>query len=72
MKTVTLVVEIVVSVPDKTDSTLLHLNNGLEDFRVEEAGTPVKGSVKGYTTVEVIDDNEDEGADYGEIMDDEG
>lgn len=72
MKTVTLVVEIVVSVPDETDSTLLHLNNGLEDFRVEEAGTPVKGNVKSYTTVDVIDDNEDGNDDYSEIMDDEG
>lgn len=67
MKTVTLVVEITVSVPDSTDSTLLHLNNGLEDFRVEEAGTLVEGTVKGYTTVDVIDDNE-----TAEIMDDEG
>lgn len=75
MKTVTLVVEIVVSVPDGTDSTLLHLNNGLEDFRVEDAGTPVKGSVKSYTTVEVIDDNENFGggfAEWDETVDDEG
>lgn len=57
MKTVTLVVEIVVSVPDETNTGLLHLNNGLEDFRVEEAGTPVAGNVTGYTTVDVIDDS---------------
>ena len=67
MKTVTLVVEIVVQVPNETNSTLLHLNNSLEDFRVEEGGTPVDGNVTGYTTVDVIDDNE-----TAEIMDDEG
>jgi hypothetical protein len=67
MKTVTLVVEIVVQVPNETNSTLLHLNNSLEDFRVEEAGTPVNGNVKSYTTVDVIDDNE-----FAEEMDDEG
>jgi len=67
MKTVILVLEIVVQVPDGTKSTLLHLNNSLEDFRVEEAGTPVDGKVTGYTTVDVIDDNE-----FAEEMDDEG
>lgn len=58
MKTVTLVVEIAVSVPDNVNPELLHLNNGLEDFIVEEAGTPIDGTVTGYTTVDVIDDNE--------------
>lgn len=67
MRKVTLVVEIVVSISDETDSTLLHLNNALEDFRVEENGTPIDGNVEGYTTVDVIDDNETD-----ENFDDEG
>jgi hypothetical protein len=60
MKKVTMVVEVCVTVPDDTDSNLLHLNNGLEDFKVEAGGIPVEGAeVTGYTTVDVIDDNEE-------------
>jgi hypothetical protein len=59
-KKVTMVVEICVTVPDDTDSSLLHLNNGLEDFRIEEAGMSVEDAeVTGYTTVNVIDDNKE-------------
>lgn len=55
-----MVVEVCVTVPDDTDSNLLHLNNGLEDFKVEAGGIPVEGAeVTGYTTVDVIDDNEE-------------
>lgn len=68
MKKVTMVVEICVEIPDEINPDWLHLNNSLEDFRVEEAGKPVDGSkVTGYTTVDVIDDNE-----FAEKMDDEG
>jgi len=56
MKKVTMVVEISVEVPDETESTLLCLNNGTEDFRIEESGKIVNGKVTGYTTVEVYDD----------------
>lgn len=57
MKKVTLVVEICVEVPDETDIRLLHLNNGLEDFKVECGGIAVEGAnVTGYTTVETFDD----------------
>jgi hypothetical protein len=56
MKKVTMVVEVCVEVPDETETTLLHLNNGLEDFRVEESGKPVKCNVTGFTTVEVYND----------------
>jgi hypothetical protein len=66
MKKVTMVVEICVNVPDDTRTSILHLNNGLEDFKVEAGGIPVEGSeVTGYTTVKVFDD------DYIELMDDE-
>lgn len=51
-----MVVEISVEVPDETESTLLCLNNGTEDFRIEESGKIVNGKVTGYTTVEVYDD----------------
>lgn len=51
-----MVVEVYVTVPDDTDISLLHLNNGLEDFRVEAAGVAVEGSkVTGYCTADVYD-----------------
>jgi len=60
MKTVTMVVEITVNIPENTDSHLLHLNNGLEDFKIEEGGIPVEGAeVTGYTTSNVHDDFDD-------------
>lgn len=58
MKTVTLVVEIVIGVSDDVDADLLHLNNGLGDFKIEEACNPIDYEVMGFTTVNVIDDNE--------------
>lgn len=54
-----MVVEICVNVPDDTDPNFLHLNNGVEDFRVESAGVCVEGiEVTSYTTVDVVGDNE--------------
>ena len=46
-------VEIKVKVSDSTDTDLLHLGNGLEDFRIEEAGQVVDAEVLGYETVTV-------------------
>lgn len=56
MKTVTLVVEIVAEVPDDVRPEWLHLNNKWEDFRIEQACMPVQAKVKGYTTVNVLED----------------
>jgi hypothetical protein len=53
MKTVTMTVLLTVEVPDKVDTDLLHLGNGLEDFRVEEAGDVVGAKVTAYETVSV-------------------
>lgn len=52
-KTVTMTVELLVQVPDSVESDLLHLGNGLEDFRIEEAGSVVDARVLGYETVSV-------------------
>lgn len=46
-------VEIEVRVPDSTTTDLLHLGNGLDDFRIEEAGQVVDARVLSYETVTV-------------------
>ena len=54
-KTVTMVVQIVVTLPADTDTSLLHLGNELEDFRVEFAGETIDGlRVESYTTVDIL------------------
>ena len=53
-----MVVEITVNIPDYTDHSYLHLNNGLDDFKIEAAGIPVEGAeVTSYTTVNIFDDS---------------
>ena len=52
-----MIVEICVEVPDNINEDLMHLNNNLEDFRVQCDGHDVEGAeVTGFTTVNVIND----------------
>ena len=58
MKKITMFVEITLDVPDEVDIQCIHLDNSLEDFKVQEFGKPIDGvEITGYTTVKVIDDD---------------